>query len=60
MKNISWPIGTFINMAAVAAGSLIGLGLEQLFSEGMKTMRYSSFIKELSLAIKYSKHRLSV
>lgn len=42
MKNISWPIGTFINMAAVVAGSLIGLGLEQLFSDGMKTILFQA------------------
>ena len=37
-----WPIGTFINMMAVAVGSLLGLALGQLFSAEMKDILFQA------------------
>lgn len=39
---IVWPVGTFINMLAVALGSLLGLALGQLFSVEMKDILFQS------------------
>jgi len=40
MRNL--PIGTFINMAAVAAGSLIGIGLRQVFPENIQLIIFQA------------------
>ncbi|WP_372810453.1 DUF554 domain-containing protein [Litorivivens sp.] len=57
MRKVQWPIGTLINMAAVVAGSLIGLGLEQLFSAEMKNILFQAvglgvLIMGISMALK--------
>ena len=42
MSNIHLPIGTFINMAAVAAGSLLGLWLQQLFPANVEAIIFQA------------------
>jgi len=42
MKQTHWPIGTFINMGAVIAGSLLGLWLQQLFPPEIKTIIFQA------------------
>lgn len=42
MKHTHLPIGTFINMAAVAAGSLLGLWLQQLFPPNVETIIFQA------------------
>ena len=42
MSNIHLPIGTFINMAAVAAGSLLGLWLQQLFPANVEVIIFQA------------------
>lgn len=42
MNNSYLPIGTFINMAAVAAGSLLGLWLQQLFPPNVETIIFQA------------------
>jgi len=40
MKNL--PIGTFINVAAIVVGSILGLLLQSVFSEGMKDIVFQA------------------
>ncbi len=48
-----WPIGTFINMAAVAAGSLLGLWLQQLFPARLEAIIFQAIgLGTLVLGIK--------
>jgi uncharacterized protein len=42
VKGFSWPVATFVNMCTVVAGSIIGLLLQQVFTEGIESMVFQA------------------
>lgn len=41
-RSSNWPLGTFINMATVTVGSLIGLSLQQLFPANVQSIIFQA------------------